>query len=260
MQNAMNYKLEICCDSAGSAVLAMNAGADRIELCDNLAEGGTTPSYGSILVARDKLKIGLHVLIRPRSGDFLYNESEMDIIMNDIELCRRTGVDGIVTGVLNPDGGIDTKKTSELIKSAGNMSVTFHRAFDLCSDPVKGLEDIIECGASRLLTSGQQNKAVEGTGLISQLVKQAHDRITIMPGSGLDDRNIEQVAKLTGAREFHMTARKEIVSGMIFRREGIAMGGISGSSEYSRKVADPEAIKIIKFILDRMPTHGPLKQ
>lgn len=248
----MNYKLEICCDSVESANLAMNAGADRIELCDNLPEGGTTPSYGSILAARDKLKIKLHVLIRPRNGDFLYSESEMDIMMKDIELCRRSGVDGIVTGILKADGSIDTRSTSELVKAAENMSFTFHRAFDMCSDPVKALEDVISTGANRLLTSGQQDKAVEGTGLISQLVKQAHNRITIMPGSGLDDRNIEQVAKQTGASEFHMTARKEIVSGMIFRREGIAMGGISGSSEYSRKVADPEKIRLIKLILDRI--------
>lgn len=246
----MNYKLEICCDSAGSAVSAMNAGADRIELCDNLPEGGTTPSYGSILVARDKLKIGLHVLIRPRSGDFLYDESEMDIMMKDIELCRRTGVDGIVTGVLNPDGSIDTKKTSDLIKAAGNMSVTFHRAFDLCSDPVKGLEDLIKCGAHRLLTSGQQNKAADGAVLISRLIKQAGARLIIMPGSGLDEKNIGEVAKQTGALEFHLTARIEIASLMRFRREGIRMGGMS-ISEYSRKVPDPEKIKMIKLILDR---------
>lgn len=248
----MNYKLEICCDTTESAISAMNAGADRIELCDNLPEGGTTPSYGSILAARDKLKIKLHVLIRPRNGDFLYTEPEMDIMMKDIELCRKTGVDGIVAGVLKRDGSIDIRRTSELVNAAGNMAFTFHRAFDLCVDAVKGLEDVIACGAGRLLTSGQQDKAVEGAGLISQLVTQAHNRITIMPGSGLDEQNIEQVAKQTGSSEFHMTARKEIVSSMFFRREGITMGGISGLSEYSRKVADTEKIKRIKLILDRL--------
>lgn len=248
----MNYKLEICCDSVESAILAMNSGADRIELCDNLPEGGTTPSYGTIIAARDKLKIKLHILIRPRNGDFLYTDSEIDIMMKDIELCRKNGIDGIVTGILNADGSVDTGRTSDLIKAAGGMSVTFHRAFDLCNDPVQGLEDVISTGASRLLTSGQHNKAVEGTGLISQLVKLAGDRIIIMPGSGLDDSNIEQIAINTGACEYHMTARKEVVSGMLFRRDGITMGGMRGSSEYSRKVADPDMIKKVKFILERI--------
>lgn len=235
-----------------SAILAMNAGADRIELCDNLPEGGTTPSFGTILTARERLKIKLHVLIRPRNGDFLYTDPEMDIMMKDIELCRKSGIDGIVTGVLKADGSVDIDRTSDLIKAAGGMSVTFHRAFDLCNDPVKGVEDVISTGAVRLLTSGQMNKAAEGTGLISKLVKQSEDRITIMPGSGLDDSNIEQIAIKSGASEFHMTARKEIGSGMKFIRSGIAMGGISGTSEYARKVADPDKIIRVRTLLDKI--------
>jgi len=244
----MNYKLEICVDSVESAVNAQVAGADRVELCDNLTEGGTTPSYGTISSARENLDIGLHVIIRPRGGDFLYSDTEFDIMRRDIEICGEAGIDGIVIGILLATGAIDTDRTAKLVEIASPMAVTFHRAFDMCADAVRGLEDIISTGVSRILTSGQKNTVPEGASLLRTLVKQAGSRIIIMPGSGLDDTNIEAMAKATGASEFHLTGRKVIDSEMKFRRDGIPMG-ISGMPEFSRKVADPERIKKIIGIL-----------
>jgi len=246
---ALNYKLEICVDSIESAVNSQTAGADRVELCANLLEGGTTPSCGTITVARDNLTIDLHVIIRPRGGDFLYTDSEYDIMRRDIELCRNLGVNGIVTGILKSDGTIDMERTAELVRLANPMPVTFHRAFDMCSDLFTGLEDVISSGASRLLTSGQKNSVPEGLDLIKKLVERAGSRIIIMPGGGIDESNIAFVARSTGAKEFHLTGRKPVESDMIFRREGIAMGGVTGISEFSRKVAAPGRIKYIVNIL-----------
>jgi copper homeostasis protein len=167
----------------------------------------------------------------------------------DIDVCGACGVDGIVLGILRPDGNIDIERTAKLIERAHPMSVTFHRAFDMCSDPDSGLEDVIASGASRLLTSGQKNKAEQGSQLISQLVTQAGDRIIIMPGGGINDSNIAGIANVTGAKEFHLTGRKVIESKMIFRRQGISMGGAPGNSEFSGMVADQEKIRRIIYIL-----------
>ena len=245
----MDFKLEICVDSVKSAINAQAAGADRVELCDNLFEGGTTPSYGTISSARENIDICLHVIIRPRGGDFLYSDTEFDIMRRDIELCGEAGVDGIVIGILLATGSIDTDRTAKLVEIADPMAVTFHRAFDMCADPVRGLEDIITSGALRVLTSGQKDKVQEGAGLIKKLVKQAGSRIIIMPGSGLDETNIARMAKATGASEFHLTGMKNVESEMKFRRNGILMGGFPDVPEFSRKVADPERIKKIISIL-----------
>jgi copper homeostasis protein len=245
----MDFKLEICVDSIESAINAQDAGADRIELCGNLSEGGITPSFGMTGSVRSNLSIGLHVIIRPRGGDFLYSDAEFDIMRRDIEMCGEAGVDGVALGILRADGSIDKERTSKLTELAHPMSVTFHRAYDLCSDPFIGLQDVIETGASRLLTSGQKNLAEEGTELIKELVRQAGDRIIIMPGSGLSDLNIGEIAKRTGAREFHLSGRKTVDSRMTFRRETIKMGYIPGMPEYSGKVADTEKIKNIIKIL-----------
>ena len=241
----MKFKLEICVDNIESAIDAQNAGADRIELCNNLPEGGTTPGSGTISAVKNNLIIGLNVIIRPRGGDFLYSDLEFDIMRREIETCGENSVDGIVLGILEHDGSIDVERTGRLIEFAQPMSVTFHRAFDMCNDPLKGLEDVIATGADRLLTSGQTNKAVEGIELISQLIRQADKRIIIMPGSGIDESNIGLIARSTGAREFHLTGRKIIESEMIFRRQNISMGGISAIPEFSRKVADPDMIRSI---------------
>jgi copper homeostasis protein len=245
----MNFKLEICVDTIESAIEAQKAGADRIELCNNLTEGGTTPGYGTIVTSRKNLNISLNVIIRPRGGDFLYSNLEYDIMKRDIDICGEWGVDGIVIGILKADGAIDIERTAKLIEIAHHMTVTFHRAFDMCSDPVQGLEDVISSGATRLLTSGYKDKAEEGVELIGELVSQARDRIIVMPGSGINESNIFRIATVTGAKEFHLTGRKVIDSNMIFRRQGISMGGVRTIPEFSRMVADPEKIKSIINIL-----------
>jgi copper homeostasis protein len=248
----MRFKLEICVDGIESAIDSQNAGADRVELCDNLSEGGTTPGFGMICSARNNLNIALNVIIRPRGGDFLYTDFEYDIMRRDIDNCGEIGVDGIVLGILCSDGTIDIERTARLVELAHPMPVTFHRAFDMCSDPVQGLKDVIASGAKRLLTSGQKNKAQEGAELIKQLVELAGERIIIMPGSGITESNIKIIAMTTGAKEFHLTGRKVIESEMIFRRQGISLGSTLDIPEFSRKVSDPEKIKSIINILKLM--------
>jgi len=245
----MNLKFEICIDSVDSAIASQEAGADRVELCDNLIEGGTTPSYGTISSARNNISIGLNVIIRPRGGDFLYTDIEYDIMRRDIDICGECGVDGIVIGLLRPNGKVDVERTAMLIEFAHPLPVTFHRAFDVCVDPMKGLEDIIAAGACRILTSGQKDKAPDGVELIKQLVDKAKNRIIIMPGSGIDESNISWIAEATKAKEFHFTGRKVVDSEMKFRKEGIPMGG-PGIPEFSRKVADPKRINRIINMLN----------
>jgi len=244
----MNCKLEICVDSIESALNAQSAGAARVEYCDNLIEGGTTPSYGSIVSARNNLNIGLHVIIRPRGGDFLYSGTEYDIMRRDIEICGESGVDGIVAGILLPGGSIDVDRTARLFELARPMTATFHRAFDLCNDPTQGIEDVISTGAARLLTSGLKNSARDGIEMIRRLVVLAAERIIIMPGGGIDETNAAMIVSATKVNEIHLTARSQVESDMIFRRQGINMG-MKGFPEFSRKVADPEKIKNIAAIL-----------
>ncbi len=242
----MNFKLEVCVDSVESAINAQDGGAHRIELCNNLLEGGTTPSSGTISSVRNNLSIDLHVIIRPRSGDFLYTDLEYDIMRRDIEICGEYGVDGIVIGILMSDGEIDIERTAKMIELAKPMTATFHRAFDMCTDPLRGLHDVISTGASRLLTAGQTNSANEGMDLIRKLIKKSGKRIIIMPGSGINESNIEQIARSTGATEFHLSGRKAIESGMIFRKEEINIGYTPG---FSKQVTDFQKIKNIIDIL-----------
>lgn len=248
----MNFKLEICADSVESAITARNAGANRIELCDSLLEGGITPSAGKIASARNNLDILLHVIIRPRGSDFLYSGIDYDIMRRDIEACGEAGVDGVVFGILLPDGNVDVDRTARLAELANPMSVTFHRAFDLCPDPLRGMEDIISAKADRILTSGQKNKAHEGITLIAELVKRAGKRINIMPGSGISVTNIAELARATGATEFHLSGRKTIKSEMEYRKTGICMGSTESEDEYTRKVADRDTIIQISEILKRI--------
>lgn len=204
--------LEICANSIHSALAAQNAGAHRVELCENLNEGGTTPSYGTILNTRKQLHIDLYVLIRPRAGDFLYTEEEFEIMKTDVEVCKTLKCDGIVVGVLTKDGEVDFDRTRELVKLASPMGVTFHRAFDRCKDPFKALELIIKTGCERILTSGLKNSALEGSDLITKLVKKATNRISIMPGAGINSTNILELKNITKANEYHSSARTERLS------------------------------------------------
>jgi len=246
----MEYKLEICVDSIESVLNAQDAGADRIELCSSLSLGGITPSSGLIESARKNFRSTMFVLIRPRAGDFLYNDSEFDIMRRDIEICGEAGVDGIVTGLLNADGSIDTERTGLLAEIAHPMELTFHRAFDLCLNPAKALGDVISTGAKRILTSGQSVTAFKGVETIRDLVILSKGKISIMPGGGISPDNIKEVAKLSGAHEFHLSARKKINSQMNFRNESVALGSPDGAAdEYSYSISDPETISGIIRIL-----------
>ena len=218
------YRFEICANSVASCKAAQEGGADRVELCAGIPEGGTTPSYGMIATARKNITIGLNVIIRPRGGDFLYSEDEIQEMIEDIRMAKSLGADGLVFGCLRPDGSVDMEVMKRLMDEAGDTPVTFHRAFDHCSDPYQALEDIINCGCYRILTSGCRPTALEGAELLSELVKKAGDRIIIMPGCGVKEGNIAEIARLSGAREFHFSARESVESGMIFRNPQVAMG------------------------------------
>ena len=195
-----------------------------MELCAGIPEGGTTPSYGMIRNARESISIALNVIIRPRGGDFLYSASEIKEMVYDIQTAKKLGADGLVFGCLNPDGSVDMKSMKTLLDAAGDTPVTFHRAFDHTCDPFKALEDIISLGCVRILTSGCKPTALEGADLLAQLVEKAGDRIIIMPGCGVREGNIAEIARLSGAREFHFSARESVESGMIFRNPEVTMG------------------------------------
>lgn len=220
----MSYKFEICANSVASCIAAQEGGADRVELCAGIPEGGTTPSFGMIRNARECIRIALNVIIRPRGGDFLYCETELREMVYDIQAAKELGADGLVFGCLRPDGSVDMEAMSVLMDAAGDTPVTFHRAFDHTSDPFKALEDIISLGCARILTSGCRPTALEGAPLLAQLVEKAGDRIIIMPGCGVREGNIAEIARLSGAREFHFSARESVESGMFFRNPEVAMG------------------------------------
>jgi len=194
-------------------------------LCENLGDGGTTPSYGTLALARDRLTIPLYALIRPRAGDFLYGAEERDTMLRDIELCARLGCDGVVIGALDADGGIDTAVCRELIAAAGSLGVTFHRAFDATPDAGDALEKIIALGCERILTSGARVTAMEGAPVIADLVRQARGRVAIMAGAGVTAGNIAEIALKTGVRELHASGKGTQLSRMRFRNE--ALQGLS---------------------------------
>ncbi len=209
-------KLELIAFNIQSCMDAQEVGASRIELCANPADGGTTPSYGFIKAARDKLSIDLYPIIRPRGGDFLYSNDEFAIMKSDINVCKVFGCNGVVIGMLNADGSIDKKRCKELVELAKPMKVSFHRAFDRANNLSQALEDIIEIGCERILTSGGKPNAIDALDTIAALVKQAGERIVIMPGSGIRSSNIKLIADKTGAKEFHSSARKNFASAMNF--------------------------------------------
>jgi len=235
--------IEVCATSIHSCLAAQDGGAKRVELCDNLYEGGTTPGPGTLQLARELLDIEIMVMIRPRGGDFCYSKLEFEIMKKDIEACKAMGADGVVFGILLPDGNIDVERTKELVKLSRPLKVTHHRAFDMTPDPFKALEEIIGLGIDRILTSGHKNTVPEGKKLIAKLIRKAGDRIIIMPGSGISEENIQQIRKETGAHEFHLTGRKKKESKMQFRKEGIFMGGLPQIPEYEISVTDENRIR-----------------
>jgi copper homeostasis protein len=246
MSKPTPVNLEVCANSVDSAIAAQEGGAIRVELCDNLHEGGTTPSYGQIELARKLLKIKLYVLIRPRGGDFLYSDTEFEIMKADIRYCTATGCDGVVIGVLNADGTVDKQRGGELVKMAKEkgLGVTFHRAFDMCADMQQAMEDIIEIGCERILTSGGKSTAVEGVNTIAHLIEKAKERITIMPGAGVNESTVADIIHYTAATEIHSSARADVKSKMEYRNDHILMG-YGETDEYSFSVTDAERVRNI---------------
>lgn len=236
--------LEICAGSVESAIAARDGGAQRIELCAALEVGGVTPSAGVIAQTRKVEGLVLNVIIRPRGGDFLYNEHEIACMEQDIHTCRQLGADGVVIGALTAEGDIDTAVCRRLIAAADGMSVTFHRAFDMCRDAKKALEELIALGCDRVLTSGQAATAQAGIPLLKELVEKAAGRIIIMPGCGVSSTNAAAILQATGATEIHASARRSVGSGMQFRHSGVSMGN-PDSDEYARKETDVNEVKAI---------------
>jgi copper homeostasis protein len=203
----MRPMLEIAANSLSSALAAQDGGADRVELCADLSAGGTTPSYGTIATTRDRLRILLYVLIRPRTGDFCYDAREIDVMLRDIENCASAGCDGVVIGALDTSGDVDATVCRNLIAAAGTLGVTFHRAFDAARDQASALEAIIDLGCERVLTSGGEPNALAGAARIAAFVEQAGARLRVMAGAGLDPSNIREVAERSSVRELHASAR-----------------------------------------------------
>jgi copper homeostasis protein len=240
MQNPIT--IEACVDSIESCMAAEAGGAARVELCSSLFEGGLTPSAGCLRIARQYISIGIQVMIRPRGGDFCYSEAEFESMMYDLQLAKELGADGIVFGILLPDGTIDAGRTRQLAEMARPLNVTFHRAFDMTPDPVQALTVLMDLGIDRLLTSGQETTALEGAPLIARLVDIAQDRIRIMPGGGIHERNIARIIRETGVSEIHVSARRRVPSPMTFQNPGVFMGGVLRQPEYERQLTDSDRI------------------
>ncbi|MDR1879439.1 MAG: copper homeostasis protein CutC [Tannerellaceae bacterium] len=235
--------IEICANSAQSCVEAEAGGAKRVELCAAIPEGGVTPSYGEIRTAQEMTSsVAIHCIIRPRGGDFLYTPAEIQSMLYDIEMAKALNIQGVVFGCLTKEGDIDVALLQRLVAAAKPLSITFHRAFDVCRDPFKALEQIVEAGCHRILTSGQQPDAVKGIPLIAELVKRAAGRIVIMPGCGVRETNIARIEAATGATEFHTSARSVLYSRMEYRNEQVPMGSSAVTSEFETVQTDRKKV------------------
>ena len=245
----MTKKLEICCYTAESAILSEKAGADRIELCDNFSEGGTTPSYGTIKYLTKKLSIPLHVIIRPRGGDFLYDNAAFEIMRQEVIDMKKLGVHGIVFGVLTATGEIDVERSQEILELAAPMDQTFHRAFDMTKNQLASLEKLKLLGVNRVLTAGGKNNANEGIGLLSKLVEAAENQLIVMPGGGINEKTIGEIIQRTGASGFHASAKTFVKSKMNFHNPAIKMGKSDHIDEYKKISVNAQQIYTMNKIL-----------
>ena len=245
-----DFQFEVCANSVESCIQAQAGGADRVELCAGLSIGGITPSYATNKEARKVLDIKLHVIIRPREGDFHYSSLELKIMENDIRLAELVGADGIVIGCLNTDGSIDMEAMKRFKDKAGDMSVTFHRAFDCCKDPEASLDQLISIGVDRVLTSGGAESAFQGAGLLSRLHQQAQSRIHLMAGCGVNETNISDIYRRTGIHQYHFSAREKYPTCMTYLNPDVFMG-VPGADETSFEVTSAEKVtKTIAALTD----------
>lgn len=248
-----SYTLEVCTGSVNSVQAALLGGAHRIELCSALTEGGLTPSAGLLTYACSISQLETHVLIRPRSGDFLYNPTEVDIMLHDIQLARQFGARGIVTGALTPKGDVDTDIMQELIRQAGSMEITFHRAFDMCRQPFTALHTIARLGCHYLLTSGQAANAYEGKNMLRQLVQSAFNTpMAIMAGGGINSRNIISLAQATGLTMFHSSASQWVNSTMQYHQSNVSMCTRTSNNEYATLQTSPDETRALIRALQSM--------
>lgn len=241
--------LELCVDSIASAVAAEAGGADRVELCCALAEGGLTPSLGLLRAVRSRLTIGVHVMIRPRSGDFVYSREDFSIMQDDIALAAAAGANGVVFGILTPGGEVDLERTRQLVQLARPMGVTFHRAIDIAADPMAALHAIIESGADRVLTSGGQPTAVEGRANIRQLVRAAGQRICIMAGGGIRANNLAELLMETGATDWHTAARRSVSNPAGPAHEDNKLAEQLGNPQFGQPILESD-VRRLREILD----------
>ncbi|TCJ19159.1 copper homeostasis protein CutC [Flaviaesturariibacter flavus] len=240
----MSYVIEIATTDFSTTAAAVAGGADRIELCAALSEGGITPSHGMMRVCRESFEVALFPIIRPRGGDFHYSDEELEVMLDDVRYARSVGCDGVVLGLLKKDGTLPRRKLARLVKAAYPMEVTFHRAFDRCADPFEMLEQLVEAGVQRILTSGQKPTAPEGSAVLRQLVEQADHRIIIMPGSGVRADNVKELQKATGAEEFHSSLRSRRESPMQFRHPSF------GAGDFQLDAIDPDAVRALRAALE----------
>lgn len=247
----MSYILEVCADSVRSAVAACEGGADRIELCSGLVIGGLSPSPSMFREVKKNTDLKIRVLLRPRFGDFCYDEYEFQTLRDEVQQFREMGADGVVIGILNPDGTLNMEQMEELVRAADGIGVTMHRAFDVCRDPFEALEQCVSLGIDTILTSGQKSSAWEGRRLLSQLVERAEGRLDILAGAGINPGMIEELAGVTGVRCFHMSGKRVVDSRMEFRREGVPMG-IPGFSEFEIWQTDPRQVREAAEVLRRL--------
>lgn len=247
----MSGILEVCADSVQSAIAAQEGGADRIELCSALVIGGLSPSAAMFRQVKEHTDLKIRALLRPRFGDFCYDEYEFRTLKEEVEQFRELGADGVVIGILKPDGALNMEQMEELVEAAGGMGITMHRAFDVCRDPYEALEQCVSLGIDTILTSGQKSSAWEGRELLSELVRRADGRIDILAGAGIGPDVIRKLAEYTGVSSFHMSGKRVLESRMEFRREGVPMG-IPGFSEFEIWQTDTEQVKRAAAELSQM--------
>lgn len=241
--------IEAAAFSLTSAINAYHGGADRIELCTAYAEGGLTPSAGAILLAKEKIPVPIHVMIRPRGGDFIYGEHDIEAMLKDIEFCKKNEIAGVVFGILNTAGNIDKQLCKLLADHAGGMSLTFHRAFDICANPLKAIDDIVACGFHRILTSGQKANAMEGLDNIASYVEHAANRIIIMPGSGINKDNAMHIAQQTKCSEMHLSGKRLVNSDGVKSNSEVSFISVENISDTAWYESDKENISEVINVL-----------
>ena len=243
--------IEVCVDTVASAIAAQSGGASRIELCGSLIEGGITPSAGLIKLTRSAVSLPLHVMIRPRGGDFCYEPDEFETMAKDVACAQKLGADGVVFGILTPNGTVDITRVRALVSQSRPLAITFHRAFDMTADLFRALDDVCSTGADRVLTSGGERTALLGSATIAQLVKHADNRIVIMAGSGIKPENARDFIEKTRVNEIHVGLRSSQPSPMLYQKQGISMGALQGR-EYERSVVLEEEVRKLRVSVSHL--------